>query len=350
MHSAERDDAGLQQADDLASIQQMAAGDAAGLASLYDRHAGSVHAVAFRVLQHPGDAGEVVHDVFAWAWRQAARYDRSRSPVDVWLLTQARQRAVARLRARQGRPEIDADGQALPGNLVDGGVPLDPSVPGMAPPADLRARVLAVAGVSEDVPPSSADVTSRRTAVASARPARPAPASWLPLAGVAALAVLLLLYAVQQRARVALLEGQLADATMRLAGTEADMREARTRVVRSQAETAVLAAGDMRAVALSGQSSAPEAVGRAFWSRAHGLVLTATRLPDLPRERTYQVWVLTDGAPVSAGLFVPDAEGRATAVFDTPVSLPQPTGVAVSVEPEGGAPAPTGDTILSGQL
>ena len=79
-------------------------------------------------------------------------------------------------------------------------------------------------------------------------------------------------------------------------------------------------------------------------------MFTATRLPDLPRGRTYQVWVLTDGAPVSAGLMEPDAEGRVTAVFDTSVALPQPTGMAVSVEPSGGVPAPTGDIILVGNL
>src|SRR5688572_2842835 len=111
MHSAERDDVGLQQADDLAAIQQMAAGDAAGLSSLYDRHARHVHSLAFRILQDERAAEEVVQDVFAQAWRQAARYDRSRSSVDDWLLFQTRSRAVDRLRARDGRPPSQEDEQ-----------------------------------------------------------------------------------------------------------------------------------------------------------------------------------------------------------------------------------------------
>ena len=87
----------------------------------------------------------------------------------------------------------------------------------------------------------------------------------------------------------------------------------------------------------------------AFWSRAQGLVFTAARLPDLPQGRTYQLWVLTAGAPVSAGLFRPDASGGSSAVFDTPVALPTPAGLAVSIEPEGGVPAPTGDIVLVGK-
>ena len=78
-------------------------------------------------------------------------------------------------------------------------------------------------------------------------------------------------------------------------------------------------------------------------------MLTATRLPDLPEGRTYQLWVLTSGAPISAGIFRPDASGGTSIVFDTPVSLPPPTGMAVSVEPAGGVPAPTGEIVLAGK-
>lgn len=224
------------------------------------------------------------------------------------------------------------------------------SVPQLEPPAGLKDRVMALTGASGAAAAVGGARQERRATAAPAGPRTTSLPSWMPLAAAAVLALGLLTYTVQLRGRVDALEGQLADATLRLATTEADMRDARVRLVRAQAETAVLAAPDLTRVDLAGQPAAPEAVARAFWSRAHGLVLTATRLPDLPRGRTYQVWVLTDGAPISAGLFAPDAEGRATAVFDTPVALPQPKGVAVSVEPEGGVPAPTGDIVLAGNL
>jgi hypothetical protein len=35
-------------------------------------------------------------------------------------------------------------------------------------------------------------------------------------------------------------------------------------------------------------------------------------------------------------------------VFETPVDLPQPVGMAVTIEPDGGVPSPTGDKYLVG--
>jgi hypothetical protein len=43
-----------------------------------------------------------------------------------------------------------------------------------------------------------------------------------------------------------------------------------------------------------------------------------------------------------------DANGRVTARFDTPLDLPRPVAMAVTLEPEGGVPAPTGEKYLVG--
>lgn len=172
---------------------------------------------------------------------------------------------------------------------------------------------------------------------------------WLAAAAAAILALGLGVYALQLRSQVERLQADLDATAARLATTEAEARVNRTRLARAQAETSILTAADLRRVDLAGQKGAPRAAARAFWSRAQGLVLTATRLPDLPEGRTYQLWVLTSGAPISAGIFRPDASGGTSIVFDTPVSLPPPAGMAVSVEPAGGVPAPTGEIVLIGK-
>ena len=78
-------------------------------------------------------------------------------------------------------------------------------------------------------------------------------------------------------------------------------------------------------------------------------MINATNLPPLPAGRTYQLWVLTaQPSPISAGLLRPDANGRASAMFNTPPDIPQPTAMAVTIEPEGGVPSPTGDKYLVG--
>jgi anti-sigma-K factor RskA len=57
---------------------------------------------------------------------------------------------------------------------------------------------------------------------------------------------------------------------------------------------------------------------------------------------------VTAQSPVSAGLLELDAAGRVTQAFNTPVDLARPVAIAVTDEPAGGVPAPTGDKYLVG--
>jgi anti-sigma-K factor RskA len=113
--------------------------------------------------------------------------------------------------------------------------------------------------------------------------------------------------------------------------------------------TAVLAAPDLVRIDLAGQQVAPTASARAFWSRSQGLVFTASNLPAAPAGRGYQLWVLSSQpAPMSAGMLTSDANGRLSTTIKTPVDMPQPVAMAVTLEPEGGVPAPTGEKYLVG--
>lgn len=96
----------------------MAAGDAAGLADLYDTHAGAVYSLARRIVSAPEDAEDVTHDVFAQAWKSAARYDPVRGEVAAWLLMMTRSRAIDLLRRRR---RSAGDGGADPAAIPDPG-------------------------------------------------------------------------------------------------------------------------------------------------------------------------------------------------------------------------------------
>jgi len=153
------------------------------------------------------------------------------------------------------------------------------------------------------------------------------PIAWLPLAAAVVVAAGAAIYAVRVHQQGVDLRGQLA---------------------RAQSATSVLAAPDLARIDLQGQMVAPDARARALWSRTRGLVFSAANLPALPAGKVYQVWVVTAQAPVSAGFLVPDNSGGGTEYYMTPPDIGAPVAVAVTLEPAGGVPAPTGDKYLVG--
>jgi anti-sigma-K factor RskA len=214
---------------------------------------------------------------------------------------------------------------------------LSQTVPQYDPPPGLRDRVL------KHVHPAGSSMKARE-----ARPPR-ALAPWLSAAAALAIAVGLGAYAVSLRSRVAGLEGQLREAMIRIDAGEQQMVASRQLVASLQTPIAVLTAPDVKRFDLAGQAPAPQASARAFWSRARGLVFTGSQLPPLPAGRIYQLWVLTaQPAPISAGLLMPDPNGFVTTSFDTPPTIPEPMAVALTQEPAGGVPAPTGAMYLRG--
>lgn len=105
----------------------------------------------------------------------------------------------------------------------------------------------------------------------------------------------------------------------------------------------VLAAPDVRTVDLEGDAGR---VRVAYSSTRGEGVLLASDLAPLPPERVYELWFLQDGDAAPAGLFEPDPAGRVT--FAVNGDLSRVEAFAVTVEPEGGSPAPTTEPILVG--
>ncbi len=75
--------------------------DASALEELYDRYARPVYSLVLRISQQPASAEEIVQDVFLLLWRNAARYRAARGPLEPWLFTMARNRALDFLRLKR---------------------------------------------------------------------------------------------------------------------------------------------------------------------------------------------------------------------------------------------------------
>jgi Anti-sigma-K factor rskA, C-terminal len=124
--------------------------------------------------------------------------------------------------------------------------------------------------------------------------------------------------------------------------------EARQAAAQAQTVSTVLTAPDLIRFGLVGGATAPRATAQVLFSRSRGLVVSASRLPQVPAGRAYQLWLLTRTTSVPAGGITVDAAGRATFVAEIPPNLPRPVvGAAVTIEPAGGSPSPTGTMILA---
>jgi anti-sigma-K factor RskA len=223
----------------------------------------------------------------------------------------------------------------------------------MLTPAAWPGEVNSIAGAGRGGAGAGLSTFARRlrwTHRSASRGGGPAGPSWLPVAAALALAAGLGLYVVLLHQRIADLEVRLAQATSRILVADQAVTDARRVAVQSQSAAEILLAPDVARIELRGEGSAPDAMARALWSRQRGMVFTATNLPPLPAGRTYQVWVVTATAPLSAGVIEPDTDGRARGVFSTPPDIPPPLAVAVTVEPAGGVPAPTGPRMLLGAV
>lgn len=77
-------------------------------------------------------------------------------------------------------------------------------------------------------------------------------------------------------------------------------------------------------------------------------VLTISGLPPLAQGRVYQVWFIQGTTPVGAGVFSPNPDGSWSGLVRGDVTTART--IAITAEPTGGSPAPTGDIVAAGML
>lgn len=177
------------------------------------------------------------------------------------------------------------------------------------------------------------------------RPARPRFPSWPRWAmGLAALLLLAILMGDDMKLRREReeLRSQTVDLAQNLDGAKRDLarRDLRVRVLESD---------DVKILSLSGKEPQPSARARVFWSeRAKRGILVAGNLTPLPSDKQYELWVFDNGKPVPAGVFDVDTSGRALLESPDLSLIATAQNFAVTIEPRGGVPQPTGPIVLIG--
>jgi anti-sigma-K factor RskA len=213
----------------------------------------------------------------------------------------------------------------------------------MTPSAAVRAEFLKRIGGEKVV--ALADAGRERRdgvpAVSVPGPATRVPA-WMPI--LLAASVLVSLYLGVQNASLkraaAARESALAAAT-----TDAETRHHQLNLILEGEK-------DLHVVHLTMRDTTQGPGAQFFWNaKQHRAMVHAFRLRPAPQGRTYQVWFIVAGKPVSVGTFNSDADGHALAEsFTVPESVTAVTDVLITEEPAGGSPLPTTTPFLGGKL
>jgi len=94
-----------------------------------------------------------------------------------------------------------------------------------------------------------------------------------------------------------------------------------------------------------------KAVGRVLWNPDDDQAMFyALELPETPEGKTYQLWAISEGQPISAGVFSVDDSGKNVHLIKSLKDLGKVSAFAVSVEPEGGVKLPSGKIVLMGEI
>jgi hypothetical protein len=117
-------------------------------------------------------------------------------------------------------------------------------------------------------------------------------------------------------------------------------------LARQQQIARVLTEADARELAPS--IAAGDVRGTAFLDRSTDqILLRVSRLPELPAERTYQVWFTRPDRQVeSGGTFRVDDRGTGLILSTAPAGLDAYIGIGITSEPGGGSRTPTAPMIM----
>ena len=123
-------------------------------------------------------------------------------------------------------------------------------------------------------------------------------------------------------------------------------------IERKEEMLAILEAREVDLVMMAGLDVNPDGYGKIIWdSESNRALLQVSNLPPVPTDKDYQLWIIKNNKPVSAGIFAVN-DPRQDNFFKIEQIAAQEDAAdafAVTMEPKGGMPQPTGEMYLLGQ-
>jgi anti-sigma-K factor RskA len=108
----------------------------------------------------------------------------------------------------------------------------------------------------------------------------------------------------------------------------------------------MLTSPNARMASLAGTSVAPGAHAMLAYDKTGKAMLMATGLPAAPAGKAYQLWFIMDNKKMPGKVFTTDAKGNGNLQDEIPAVAIGSAIFAITLEPAGGAQAPTGAVYL----
>jgi anti-sigma-K factor RskA len=143
-------------------------------------------------------------------------------------------------------------------------------------------------------------------------------------------------------------QGKLVEMTAQMEKAETEMTRLRNEIESYKDATSLLAEPGMEFIDLAGVAPNEQAFGKVVIDPERGAgIVYMYELPPTPEGMTYQLWMVRDGVPTSAGMFTVNDDGTAMLELDPMPDMDQFASFDVTIEPAGGMPEPTGMMYLT---
>lgn len=125
-----------------------------------------------------------------------------------------------------------------------------------------------------------------------------------------------------------------------------------TEVERKEELLTILEARDVDLILMDGLDVNPNGYGKVVWDKDNGqALLQVANIPQVPTAKEYQLWFVVNNQPISAGVFAVNDPTEDSFFKISEFQQADNTGAfAITLEPEGGSPQPTGDMYLLGSM
>lgn len=217
------------------------------------------------------------------------------------------------------------------------------ALPNVAPSGDLKQRLLA----RLDHEPARSGVVEFPVPEHALSPARQRKVSWLPWACAVAAGIALIV----SLSNASRLHRGLAEQQEKLLQQIEQLKVLKKLLEDEKEVTQLLSKPETRVTMLAGTPSSPRSRGKVIWSaQEKKAIFYASNLAAVPAGKTYQLWIIASGKPFDAGVFSVDAQGSAFVKVASLSEADKAQKFAVTLEPAGGVPQPTGEMHLLGSL